>query len=61
MAIVVSFGLIYATLMTLFIEPVMYDILFRKKPHAVDIGEDMEDELDDAGEYLREHMQEQEE
>ena len=27
MAIVVAFGLLYATLMTLFIVPVMYDIL----------------------------------
>ena len=31
MAVVVAFGLLYATLMTLFIVPVMYDILYRKQ------------------------------
>ena len=47
MAIVVAGGLAYATLMTLFVVPVMYDILFRKQPKTVDLGEeDLEDETD---------------
>ena len=37
MAVVVAFGLLYATLMTLFIVPVMYDILYRKQPKKIDI------------------------
>lgn len=54
MAIVVAGGLAYATLMTLFIIPVMYDILFKKKPINVDIGrEDLDDVPDDAADYLR--------
>ena len=54
MAIVVAGGLAYATLMTLFIIPVMYDILFKKNPVNVDIGrEDLDDVPDDAAEYLR--------
>lgn len=54
MAIVVAGGLAYATLMTLFIIPVMYDILFKKKPVNVDIGrEDLDDVPDDAADYLR--------
>ena len=40
--------------MTLFIIPVMYDILFKKNPVNVDIGrEDLDDVPDDAAEYLR--------
>ena len=35
MAVVVAFGLLYATLMTLFIVPVMYDILYRKQPKLI--------------------------
>ena len=54
MAIVVSGGLAYATLMTLFIIPVMYDILFKRKPLQVDIGsENLDDVPDDAADYLR--------
>lgn len=53
MAIVVAGGLAYATLMTLFIIPVMYDILFKKKPVNVDIGsENLDDVPDDAADYL---------
>lgn len=37
MAVVVAFGLLYATLMTLFIVPVMYDILYRKQPKVIDV------------------------
>lgn len=39
MAVVVAFGLLYATLMTLFIVPVMYDILYRKQPKEIDIDD----------------------
>lgn len=54
MAIVVAGGLAYATLMTLFIIPVVYDILFKRKPINVDIGsEDLDDVPDDAADYLR--------
>ena len=54
MAIVVVGGLLYATLMTLFIIPVMYDIFYKKEPHQVDIGDDDMDEiLDEAQEYMR--------
>ena len=49
MAIVVAGGLAYATLMTLFVVPVMYDILFRKQPKVVDLGEE---ELDDSSGLL---------
>lgn len=49
----------YATLMTLFIIPIMYDILFKRQPTNVDIGsEDLEEELDDAGEFLKERKAE---
>ena len=41
MAIVTIGGLLYATLMTLFIVPVMYDIIYRKKDlKAVDLGDE---------------------
>lgn len=54
MAIVVAGGLAYATLMTLFIIPVMYDILFKRKPLQVDIGsENLDDVPDDAVDYLK--------
>lgn len=56
MAIVVCFGLIYATFMTLFIVPVMYDILFRRKPSVVDIGDDDMDEIPNEAEELLEQM-----
>lgn len=53
MAIVVAGGLLYATLMTLFIIPVMYDILYKKQPLDVDLGsEDLDDVPDDAAEYM---------
>lgn len=47
MAIVVSFGLLYATIMTLFIVPVLYDMLYRKQPRIVDVGDDNLDEIPD--------------
>lgn len=59
MALVIAGGLMYATLMTLFIIPIMYDILFKRQPTNVDIGsEDLEEELDDAGEFLKERKTE---
>ena len=39
MAVVVAFGLLYATFMTLFIIPVMYDIFYRKQPKEIDIDD----------------------
>ena len=58
MAIVVAGGLAYATLMTLFIIPVMYDILFKRKPLQVDIGsENLDDVPDDAADYLKRNEQ----
>ena len=54
MALVIAGGLAYATLMTLFIIPVMYDILFKKAPLDVDTGnESLDDIPDDAAEYLK--------
>ncbi len=52
MAIVIASGLIYATLMTLYIVPVMYDIFFKKKPLHVEIGSEIDEVPDDAAEYL---------
>ena len=54
MALVIAGGLAYATLMTLFIIPVMYDILFKRAPLDVDTGsESLDDIPDDAAEYLK--------
>ena len=52
MAVVVAGGLLYATLMTLFIVPVMYDLLYRRQPKVIDVGDDLDDAPDDAAEYL---------
>ncbi|MBP5181102.1 MAG: efflux RND transporter permease subunit [Clostridiales bacterium] len=52
MSIVIAGGLLYATLMTLYIVPVMYDILFKKPPVNVDVGSDTDEEIDDAAEFL---------
>ena len=54
MAIVIAAGLLYSTLMTLYIVPVMYDILFRRQPLLVDVGEDIDDVPDDAAVFLAE-------
>ena len=40
MAVVTIGGLTYATFMTLYIVPVLYDILFRRELHMVDVEED---------------------
>ena len=55
MSLVIIGGLTYATLMTLFIVPVMYDIIFRHAPKVVDTGSDnLDDVPDDAAEYMEE-------
>ena len=52
MAIVIIGGLSYATLMTLFIVPVLYDLFYRKPPVNIDVGDDGMDDLpDDAAEF----------
>ncbi|MCD8085437.1 MAG: efflux RND transporter permease subunit [Clostridiales bacterium] len=54
MAIVVACGLAYATLMTLFVVPVMYDVLYRRQPREIDVGDDTIDDVpDDAAEFLQ--------
>lgn len=60
LALVVVGGLLYATLMTLFIVPVMYDIFFRRKDlKEVDVGDHDMDELpDDAQEFAEMFRQE---
>ncbi len=53
MALVIAGGLAYATLMTLFIIPVMYDIMFKRQPLDIDTGsENLDDIPDDAAEYM---------
>ncbi len=54
MAIVIASGLMYATLMTLFVIPVMYDILFKRQPLHVLYDESVDDIPDDAAEFLEE-------
>ncbi|MGN1014006.1 MAG: efflux RND transporter permease subunit [Butyricicoccus sp.] len=46
MAIVIIGGLSYATILTLIVIPIMYDILFRRKIKKIDIGEEKKDEFD---------------
>lgn len=53
MAIVVAGGLFYATFMTMFLVPVLYDVLYRKEVKVVDVGDDsMDDAPDDAAEFI---------
>jgi multidrug efflux pump subunit AcrB len=54
MATVIAAGLIYATFMTLFVVPVMYDIFFRRQPLSVDTGDDLDEVPDDAAEFIEE-------
>jgi len=54
MATVIATGLIYATLMTLFIVPIMYDIFFKRQPLNVDTGDDLDEAPDDAAEFIEE-------
>ncbi len=53
MSVVMIGGLLYGTVMTLIIVPVMYDILFKRQPLNVDIGsENLDDIPDDAAEFI---------
>ena len=57
MAIVIIGGMLYATLMTLIIVPIIYDILFKRQPRVVDIGSDnLDDVPDDAAEFIAEAL-----
>ena len=57
MSVVVIGGLLYATVMTVVIVPVIYDILFKRKPLEVDIGsENLDDVPDDAAEFIAEAL-----
>ena len=57
MAVVIVGGLAYATLMTLYIIPIMYDIFFKRPPLEVDIGsENLDDVPDDAAEFIAEAL-----
>ena len=57
MAVVIIGGLLYATVMTLIIVPVIYDLLFKRKPLEVDIGsENLDDVPDDAAEFIAEAL-----
>ena len=60
MAIVIIGGLLYATLMTLIVVPVMYDMLFKRNPKVVDIGsENLDDVPDDAAEFIAQALAEE--
>lgn len=60
MAIVIVGGMLYATIMTLIIVPVIYDTLFKRQPHVVDIGSDNLDDIpDDAAEFIAEALAEE--
>lgn len=52
MAIVMTGGLLYRTLMTLFIIPIMYDILCKKPPLHIEVDADMEEAANDAAAFL---------
>lgn len=52
MSIVVAAGLIYATFMTLFIVPVLYDILYRKQPRVIDVGDELDEIPDETSELI---------
>ena len=57
MALVIAGGLMYATLMTLFIIPVMYDILFKRQPTNVDIcAQGLEHDVSDRGGFISQYQ-----
>jgi len=57
MAVVIIGGLLYATLMTLYIIPIMYDIFFKRPPLVIDVGGDnLDDVPDDAAEFIAEAL-----
>ncbi len=55
MAIVIVGGLAYATIMTLFMVPVMYELLYRKQPKLIDVGEDLDESYDEAKDYVEDN------
>lgn len=60
MSIVIIGGLLYATLMTLIVVPVLYDIFFKREPKVVDIGsENLDDVPDDAAEFIAQALAEE--
>ena len=60
MGIVIVGGMTYATIMTLIIVPVIYDILFKRNPRNVDIGSDnLDDVPDDAAEFIAQALAEE--
>lgn len=60
MSIVIIGGLLYGTIMTLIVVPVIYDIFSKKQPHTVDIGSDnLDDVPDDAAEFIAEALAQQ--
>ena len=60
MGIVIVGGMTYATIMTLIIVPVIYDILFKRNPRNVDIGSDnLDDVPDDAAEFIAKALAEE--
>lgn len=53
MALVIVGGLLYATFMTLYIVPIMYDLLYRRVPTEVDLGdESIDEDPGDAQDFL---------
>ena len=55
MAVVVCFGLLYATLMTLFIVPVLYDVFYRRPLRNIDLGKETENIPDETEAVLEEY------
>jgi multidrug efflux pump subunit AcrB len=53
MAVVVAAGLMYATLMTLFVIPIMYDLLYRGEPKDIDVGDDLDRAPDEISDYMQ--------
>lgn len=52
MALVVAGGLLYATFMTLFVVPIMYDLLSRKPLRPISLDSAIDAEADDAAEVI---------
>ncbi len=47
--------------MTLYIVPLLYDILFKRQPLTVDTGDDLDEAPDDAQQFIEEMRREREE
>ena len=54
MALVVAGGLVYATFMTLFVVPIVYDIFSKKPLRPILIGEDTDEAAHDAQDFIEE-------